>query len=220
MVKQIITERKTKMKCKKCGAAFDEGIFCPECGTKVELELSKEEKEQFDKGVAERELLLAKQKAEQERIAKERDEAERLEREKQKQERIAKEKAEQERIAKEKAEQERIAKEKAERLEQERIAREKAERERERIAKEKDEQEKIARAIENEGKVMSVLSLICGIVALVTLGCWFIPEILGIVFACKGKKQGKMRGKAKGGLICSIISIVIVVLIFVWALSL
>ena len=24
------------MKCKKCGAEFEEGFFCPECGTRVE----------------------------------------------------------------------------------------------------------------------------------------------------------------------------------------
>jgi len=223
------------MECKKCGTKFDEGIFCPECGTKVEVELSAEEKEQFDKGVAEREILLAKQKTEQERIAKEREDAERLEREKQEQEKLAREKeaqekAEQERLLQERKEAERLERERKEKerlekekLEQERVAKEKAEQERmeqKRIAKEKADQERAAKAIENEGKTMSILSLICGITAIVSLGCWFIPEILGIVFACLGKKQGKMRGMAKAGLICSIVSIAILFGIFAWGMTL
>jgi len=203
------------MKCKNCGAEFNEGIFCPECGTKVEVELSTEEKEQFEKSSAEREILLAKQKAEQERIAKEREEAERLDREKQEQVRLEREKVENERLAREKEEAERV---RLEKMEQERAAREKAEQEREeqkRLAKEQAEQKKEARAIENEGKVMAVLSLLCGLGAVFTLGYFVVPEILGIVFACLGKKQGKMRGMAKAGLICSIIASLIIIWLFV-----
>lgn len=39
---------------------------------------------------------------------------------------------------------------------------------------------------------MSILSLVCGIIALVSCVCWFVLEILGIVFAYFGKKQGKI----------------------------
>ncbi|MBD8919092.1 MAG: zinc ribbon domain-containing protein [Lachnospiraceae bacterium] len=32
------------MKCKKCGNEFQEGLFCPQCGTKFELDLCEENK--------------------------------------------------------------------------------------------------------------------------------------------------------------------------------
>lgn len=75
------------MKCENCGTEFSEGVFCPECGTRIKPELSseehakKQEAEQIAKEKAEeeknnRELELAKQKTEQERIAKERAEKE------------------------------------------------------------------------------------------------------------------------------------------------
>lgn len=41
------------------------------------------------------------------------------------------------------------------------------------------------------------------------MGAYFVPEILGIVFACLGKKQGKMRGQAIASLVCNILSLVI-----------
>ena len=132
------------MKCKNCGTEFEEGVFCPECGMRIESELSPEEQARVN---AER----AKKEAEN--------------------------------IAREKAEQERLI----------------------------NEQVKQNKKIENEGKTMAVLSLIFGIVSIMTLGCFFIPEILGIVFAFLGKKQGKMLEMSKAGLICSVISIGIVV---------
>lgn len=168
------------MKCKNCGIEFEEGIFCPECGTKIEMNLSDEEKEQMEKGIAERELLLAKQRTEQERMKKER------------------ELAEQERIFREREEQKR--------LEQERLAKEQSDRE---CA--------VQEKTKNEGLVMATLSLICGIIALATFGGYFVPQILGIVFAFLGKKQGKMRRTAKVGLICSIVSIIVLVLILMLA---
>lgn len=100
-----------------------------------------------------------------------------------------------------------------ERRKAEAIQREKeieAKREAERIKKEKNEQKKA----ENEGRVMAVLSLAFGIISLCTFGVFIIPEIVGIVFAFKGKKQGIMRGMAKAGLVCSCISIVILVGLF------
>lgn len=118
------------MKCKNCGIEFKEGIICPECGNRIEENISISVPEQInnanlEKGTAE------KYQAE--------------------------------------------------------------------------------KKIENEGKTMAVLSLICGLFSLVTMGILFIPEILGIIFACFGKKQGKMRGQAKAGLICSLISLVIII---------
>lgn len=58
------------MKCKNCGAEFEEGIFCPECGTKADVELSREEKERIELD------KLEKEKAEQERLKKEQEEQE------------------------------------------------------------------------------------------------------------------------------------------------
>lgn len=52
------------MKCKNCGAEFAEGIFCPECGTKVEVELSKEEKERQEQN------RIASEKEKQEKAAR------------------------------------------------------------------------------------------------------------------------------------------------------
>lgn len=86
----------------------------------------------------------------------------------------------------------------------------------ERIKQEKEKEEKLKK----EGKVMAVLALIFGIFSLCTLGCWFVPEILGIVFALQGKKQGVMRGQAKAGLICSCISIVMLIGIIILGTSL
>lgn len=45
------------MKCKKCGIEFAEGIFCPECGTKVELVEEKNEQEKEVKEEEKRECL-------------------------------------------------------------------------------------------------------------------------------------------------------------------
>lgn len=33
------------MKCKNCRFKFEEGIFCPECGTQAEIQLCVEERE-------------------------------------------------------------------------------------------------------------------------------------------------------------------------------
>ena len=119
-------------------------------GKYVALRLPGDIYDELAKAIPDKEysLVIAAEKAEEERL-----EAERIAKEKEEAERIAKEKAEAERIAKEKAEAERleaerIAKEKAEaeRLEAERIAKEKAEAERleaERIAKEKAEAERL-----------------------------------------------------------------------------
>ena len=164
--------------CKKCGAEV-EGVFCPECVSRIDEDISPEEKE----------LLEEKRKQMEE-------------------ERRAREKAEQDKIAKERAEKEvELAKIK---IEQDRIEKENAERKR---------AETEAKKVENEGKTMAILSLICGIIGLCTCGLFALPQILGIVFAFLGKKQGKMRGIAKAGLICSIIAIVAMVVVYVLAFT-
>lgn len=37
------------MKCKKCGFEFEEGIFCPECGTKNIQTFENEERQQYER---------------------------------------------------------------------------------------------------------------------------------------------------------------------------
>lgn len=68
----------------------------------------------------------------------------------------------------------------------------------------------------NAGKGLAIVSLIMGILSILTIGAFIIPEILGIVFAFVSKKGGEMRGIAKAGLICSIVSIVLLVLVVIF----
>lgn len=100
------------MKCKKCGNEFDEGIFCPECGTKNE-----------DKPQMSEEDIKELERQQQERIEREHQEKERQEQERREKERLAKERQQQE---KERLERER---KEAEVKAKEREARAKAEQE-------------------------------------------------------------------------------------------
>lgn len=110
------------MKCKNCGAEFNEGIFCPKCGTKVEIELSKEE------------------------------------------------------------------------------------------------QEKAARTIENKGKAMPIISLICGIASWIGIITVIIPLVCGVIAIIFGIKALKNKAKHKGCAITGIILAVLVYVFIVWAI--
>lgn len=129
MKEEKIKDGEHRMKCKNCGTEFNEGIICPECGTRMEENISVSVPVQSNNGNLEKEVTGKK--------------------------------------------------------------------------------------TENEGKTMAILSLICGILSIITMGILFIPEILGIIFACLGKKQGKMRGQAIAGLICSILSLVIIMTVVI-----
>ena len=286
------------MKCSKCGFEFAEGIFCPECGTKNDLnELveeaivddSEDEEEIADIDKAMEDILFYYEQSGKKKEAVQRQDSEHLyyNRAQQLLKRLIKQKSSDYRVwweaskpidfwedtfseemivkykiddtyfakslyyadievkkkmiderdsyqerkrnaldkiqAEKKIEEDRIAAEKRvadkkkeeERKERERLECEK-QKEIERMNQEKEEEEKLKK----EGKVMAILSLIFGIFSLCTFGCWFIPEILGIVFAFQGKKQGVMRGQAKAGLICSCISVVIMLGILVLGMSL
>lgn len=179
------------MKCKNCGIEFEEGIFCPECGTRIEENISTSIPEQSNNADLEKERL-AKERAEHE--------AE-IERQKTEQVRLEKERLELE------LNRQKMELEQAQQAEELRVKKEEENRQKKEAAdKHKDEKKS-----ENEGKTMAILSLICGILSLVTMGAFFVPEIFGIVFACLGKKQGKMRGQAIAGLVCSILSLVIII---------
>lgn len=69
--------------------------------------------------------------------------------------------------------------------------------------------------VQKKGKGLAVVSLICGIISILTIGVLIVPEVLGIVFALVSKKGGEMQGTAKAGFICSIVSIVILIAIVV-----
>lgn len=125
-------------------------------------------------------------------------------------------KAEEDRIAAEKRAE--MRKEEEERRKAEEIQRKK-EAEKQRVKERLEEEIKEKRKLENEGKGMAMAALIFGLLSLCTCGSLFFPEILGIVFALKGKKQGVMRGQAKVGLICSCISIVILIGVYISLMS-
>lgn len=67
-----------------------------------------------------------------------------------------------------------------------------------------------------EGKGLAIASLIMGILSILTIGAFIIPEILGIVFALVSRKGGEMRGIAKAGLVCSIVSIVLLLVVVIF----
>lgn len=114
------------MKCRKCGAEFDKGQFCPECGTKV----------QQDK-VGEYQSNTVN------------------------------------------------------------------------YAQKEKSQEK---------NTMSIVSLIAGVLSVVTLGCWIIPEIVAIVCGVNSNKREKTKA-ATAGIICGIIGTVIFSLVIIYAIS-
>ncbi|WP_455190866.1 hypothetical protein [Eubacterium ramulus] len=192
------------MKCKNCGTEFTEGIFCPECGTKVDVPEDSNSDEVKEK-VGENNLEAA---------AAERKKAAELETQKRKQQAAIEEeqrkREQEEALRKKRIEDE----EKQKQEEQLRIEKEKKEKEKEEKRKEKEE-----KRIKNEGNAMAIASLVLGIVSLCSMGMFVVPEILGIVFAFSSKKQGKMSGIAKAGLICSIIGTVIFVILLIWSFN-
>lgn len=119
------------MKCFKCGYEFDEGMFCPECGTKFDAEEAKR--------IEDERITLEKIKKEEERKQKE---LQRQERKEKRELELEKAKVEQERIAKEKAEKEAEVlrlKNESLRMEQE-IAQQKADEERQALERKVEEE--------------------------------------------------------------------------------
>lgn len=71
----------------------------------------------------------------------------------------------------------------------------------------------------DDGKAFSIVSLVCGIISICSMGLLIVPEILGIVFAFLSKKKKKMSGMAKAGLICSIVGIIIPIIVAIVLLT-
>lgn len=181
------------MKCKKCGAEFTEGIFCPECGTQIDVP---EDSKCVDVDKKGEEISLEEAAAERKKAAE-------FEAQRRRQQAIIV--AEQRKYE----QQENLQRNGIEILEKEEQVGQ------QRIEYEKKEPKKEEISAQNAGKPMAIASLVLGIVSLCTFGLFVIPEILGIVFAFLSEKQGKMLGEAKAGLICSIIGIVIFIIILI-----
>lgn len=63
---------------------------------------------------------------------------------------------------------------------------------------------------------MAITALVCGIISVCSCGMLFIPEILGIVFACIAMKdKSKKQTMAKAGLVMSILSFVLSFLLLI-----
>lgn len=65
---------------------------------------------------------------------------------------------------------------------------------------------------------LATVSLVAGILSIVTLGCWIIPEIVAIVCGISSKKNGETKA-AKAGIICGIIGSILFLLIVIYAIS-
>lgn len=73
--------------------------------------------------------------------------------------------------------------------------------------------------ISTEKKVLGIVSLICGMFSIVTIGCWFLPEIVAIVCGVLTKDvYGKRTKLGNAGFICGIIGTILLALVMVIAL--
>lgn len=68
-------------------------------------------------------------------------------------------------------------------------------------------------------KAIGVISLIFGILSIITLGGWIIPEIVAIICGlCSKDESGKRTKAGNAGFVCGIIGIVLIVIVIVLAL--
>ncbi len=71
--------------------------------------------------------------------------------------------------------------------------------------------------VSSESKVLGIASLICGILSILTLGSCFMPEILAIVCGeLSVDSEGRKTKTGKAGIICGVISCVLLVIVVVW----
>ena len=231
------------MKCTKCGTVFEEGLFCPECGTKYDEEEAKLA-EQKERERAETERLAEEQRKEEEKLAEQKKREAELEKARLEQEKVAK--AQEVELARAKAEQERLAKERAEQ-EAEVLRLKKEEAERKAIEEEKAKAELLAKEerlsrtfnnveyqtkeeavaasvayereqerIKQQKKVdgYAVWSLVLGIASW-PLTMLIVGEFLTIPAVIFGVKALKNKTTKKGCAIGGIVSVVIYILVIV-----
>lgn len=227
------------MKCIKCGCVFDEGVFCPECGTKYDAEAEQKYEEDLKKRreIEEQEAQKRKEEEAREQEIRRQEEKEKRELEKEKA------KAEQERLAKERAEKEvELLKQQNEKMrmeqeiaahnaEKERIQQEKLSRTFNGILYDSIEEMNIAKALfqeeesrkkdEKKQNTKALWSMILGIATYpltMTLFFWF-PAIIVSVILGIGALRGKTTKKAWAiiGLVLDIVFVLIMVFILMLA---
>lgn len=63
-------------------------------------------------------------------------------------------------------------------------------------------------------KALGIIALICGIISIVTIGCWFFPELAAIVCGILSKdSRGKRTKLGKAGIICGVIGCILLALV-------
>lgn len=78
------------------------------------------------------------------------------------------------------------------------------------------EQGKNSKVEQGKNSGMAVAALVCGIVSICSCGMLFIPEVLGIVFACIAMKdKSRKQTMAKAGLVMSILSFILSFLLLI-----
>ena len=155
------------MKCNNCGFEFDEGIFCPECGTKFENEQVAEQKEEIPK----------EDKADQEKVDHIFED-------------VFIEQSVQENTFPSEHEPQKID--------------------------QVDATSSVNTSIEPKNQsVMGIVSFVIGILSLLCIGGFIVPEIVGIVLGSKAKKEVESKtGLAKAGFILNIVSLAFWVLVY------
>lgn len=207
------------MKCKKCGYEFHEGIFCPECGTPLDETVIKRSKKEIEKQEAiekdQRELELAKAKANQERLALERTERE-IELTRLNNEKI---RLEQEQAQK-KAEEDKIRTEQLSRTFNGIIYSSVEEMEAAKKNYEKETEEKNQRKKVNSQAlwclILSIASIPLGITGIGLIVAIIVSVVLGIIAL---KRRTEKKGFAIAGLIIDALVIIVMVVTLIWAFS-
>lgn len=220
------------MRCAKCGCVFDEGQFCPECGTKYDAEAEQKYEEELKQRREIEEQENQKRRDEEEKVKERKRQEEKEKRELEKE----KAKVEQERLAKERAEKEaevlKLRKEEAERkAEENRKAREEQLKAEEKLARTFNgieyrtedeakaaatlfEEEKLAAKAQKKVDAYAIWSLILGI-ATWPLTMAFIGEFLTIPALVLGIIALKKKTTKKGCAIAGILLIVAYVAVIV-----
>ena len=80
-------------------------------------------------------------------------------------------------------------------------------------------EEEMKPTVSSGNKALGIISLICGILSILSLGSWIMAEIIAIVCGLLSKdSRGRKTKLGKAGFICGIIGVVFLVLIFIVAL--